>query len=79
MCVCVLFVSVQYYERVIAADPNHADALGNLANLLVDVRGDKDAARAYYERAVKADPLNADNLVRLWFFLRCAVCTPSIE
>ena len=54
----------QCYEKVIRINPKHADALGNLANLLADVRDDKVAARRYYERAVKADPRNADNLVR---------------
>lgn len=54
---------LQYYRMVIKVDPVHADALGNLANLLADVRKDRDAAAVFYARAVKADMGNADNLV----------------
>jgi tetratricopeptide (TPR) repeat protein len=50
------------YERAVAADPNHANSLGDFANFLRFVRGDQDRAEEMYERAVAADPNHANNL-----------------
>jgi Flp pilus assembly protein TadD len=45
------------YRQAIEFDPNHVNALGNLANLLWE-KGDKDQAGILYRRALAAGPGN---------------------
>lgn len=59
----------QAYERVLGADPKHAVALNNLANVLLQL-GDKDAL-AMAERAYQAAPQDANAADTLgWILLR---------
>ena len=50
------------YQRALAADPTHANTLGNYANFLKNVRKDHDQAEAMHQRALAADPTHANNL-----------------
>ena len=52
----------QMYQRALAADPDHANNLGNYAIFLTTVRGDHDQAEQMYQRALAADPEHANNL-----------------
>jgi tetratricopeptide (TPR) repeat protein len=52
----------QFYQRTIAADPNNADALNNLAMLLHEQKGDMVAADAMYARGSAANPEDVDLL-----------------
>lgn len=45
------------YRKAIQLDGNHVDALGNLANLLLE-KGDKNQAATLYRRALQAGPSN---------------------
>ena len=47
----------EHYGALLAIDPDHAAALSNLADLLVDDEN-FEAAKALYDRAVKKAPLN---------------------
>jgi tetratricopeptide (TPR) repeat protein len=46
-----------HYEAALAARPNYAPALSNLADMRSD-EGDRQAARTLYDQAIKADPKN---------------------
>ena len=46
------------YAAALAADPNYAPALSNMADMAAD-KGDFDSARTLYGQALKADPGNA--------------------
>jgi tetratricopeptide (TPR) repeat protein len=46
-----------HYEAALAARPNYAPALANLADMVSDL-GDRQMARTLYDKAVKADPKN---------------------
>ena len=54
----------ELYRKCIECAPDHADAMGNLANLLVEQQrgGGTKEAHALYKRAVACSPSNADNL-----------------
>ena len=47
-----------HYQAALAANPDYAPALANLADMLAD-DGDREAARTLYDQAIKADPGNA--------------------
>ena len=49
------------YLRALAADPEHAQSLTGLANLLSDVRGDHKSAISYFERAIVASKRDLDD------------------
>ncbi|MBO1032378.1 tetratricopeptide repeat protein, partial [Tessaracoccus sp. SD287] len=59
----------QMYQRALAANPTHADNLGNYAIFLTDVRGDHDQAEQMYQRALAANPTHANNLGSYAIFL----------
>jgi hypothetical protein len=46
-----------HYQAAVAARPNYAPALANLADMRCDA-GDRAAARTLYDSAIKADPRN---------------------
>ncbi len=52
----------EFYKRAIAADPKHANTLGNYAIFLRNERKDMDRAEEFYKRAIAADPEHANNL-----------------
>ncbi len=52
----------EYYQKALAADPNHAITFGNYANFLAGQRKDYDRAEEYYQKAIAADPNHANNL-----------------
>ena len=58
-----------YYKRALEADPNHANALGNYALFLNDIRQDYDQAETYYKKALEADPNHANTLGNYAHFL----------
>jgi predicted nucleotide-binding protein len=57
------------HERVIAADPNNADALTSFANLCADT-GQSERAQELYERAIAADPASSHALTSYGNFLK---------
>jgi len=59
------------YRKAIELDENHANALGNLANVLWD-KGDMDQAANTYRRALEADPSNENITWNYTRFLRTA-------
>jgi serine/threonine protein kinase len=54
--------AAHYYQRAIKKDPEHANSLGNFANLLHYIRKDYDQAIVMYKRAIRADSHHANNL-----------------
>lgn len=54
--------AAHYYQRAIKKDPEHANSLGNYANLLHYIRKDYDQAIVMYKRAIRADSHHANNL-----------------
>lgn len=58
----------QAYLRALELDPDHSNALGNLANVLWD-RGELDRAEELYQQAVAADTKNVTHRVNLGKFL----------
>jgi len=54
--------AAHYYQRAIKQDPEHANSLGNYANLLHYIKKDYDQAQTMYKRAIRADPHHANNL-----------------
>lgn len=61
------------FEAAIAANPSHAESLGNLAVLLHGQPGTSttilDKIEDLYKRAVHADPANANNFSNFGLFL----------
>lgn len=51
-----------YYQRAIKKEPEHANSLGNYANLLHYIRKDYEQAIVMYKRAIRADSHHANNL-----------------
>jgi Tfp pilus assembly protein PilF len=58
----------QAYLRALELDPNHSNALGNLANLLWE-RGELDRAEELYRHALEADPDNVTQRINFGRFL----------
>lgn len=56
--------AIELYDEVMAADPNHKQALFRLA-LNVDLRGEDEEARELYERALMSPPVNVACVVNL--------------
>lgn len=54
--------AAHYYNRAIKKDPEHANSLGNYANLLHYIKKDYDQAIVMYKRAIRADSHHANNL-----------------
>jgi len=54
--------AAHYYQRAIKRDPEHANSLGNYANLLHYIKKDYDQAIVFYKRAIRADSHHANNL-----------------
>lgn len=54
--------AAHYYQRAIKKDPEHANSLGNYANLLHYIKKDYDQAIVFYKRAIRADSHHANNL-----------------
>jgi len=54
--------AAHYYQRAIKKDPEHANSLGNYANLLHYIKKDYDQAITFYKRAIRADSHHANNL-----------------
>jgi len=54
--------AAHYYQRAIKQEPEHANSLGNYANLLHYIKKDYDMAITMYKRAIRADPHHANNL-----------------
>ena len=50
------------FRVVLSHDPDHADSLCALADLLSRVHADADAAEQHYQRALRADPGHVDAL-----------------
>jgi Flp pilus assembly protein TadD len=50
------------YRRTIKLKPNHADAMNNLAYLLLQVGGDMNDAKTFAAKAVELQPANTDFL-----------------
>jgi Tfp pilus assembly protein PilF/cellulose biosynthesis protein BcsQ len=50
------------HQRLVDANPMHADVLGNYAVFLEIQQDDLNGAEAFYKRAVEADPKHANNL-----------------
>lgn len=63
----------ELFEAAIAANPAHAESLGNLAVLLHGQPSTSaamlDKIEALYKRAVHADPVNANNFSNFGLFL----------
>ncbi len=60
----------EYYLKAIAADPNHANNLGNYANFLKTSERTMLGRREYYLKALAADPKDADFLGNFANFLK---------
>jgi len=54
--------AAHYYQRAIKKEPEHANSLGNYANLLHYIRKDYEQAIVMYKRAIRADSHHANNL-----------------
>ena len=55
--------AISTFERVVAINPNHVEALGSLANLYLDVREDIDRAGEMYKRCVRLEGARTCHLV----------------
>ena len=52
-------VAKELYNRVLKIDPNHSQALKNIAVIFINLK-DYQKAKEYYEKAVEIDPNSAD-------------------
>lgn len=72
-CLCSARQARQLFEAAIAANPSHAESLGNLAVLLHGqaYKGATglDKIEEIYKRALRADPTNANNFSNYGLFL----------
>jgi tetratricopeptide (TPR) repeat protein len=60
----------EYYLKALAADPNHANNLGNYASFLKNQRKDDARAEEYYLKAIAAEPNHANTLGNYASFLK---------
>lgn len=73
MSLIVIQQARELFEAAIAANPSHAESLGNLAVLLHGQPGSGkaglDRIEGLYKRALHADPANANNFSNYGLFL----------